>query len=51
MKMGKKIAAAALIAAVLAGAIEQLEETEEKASNTAHSEIKPMAVPIILPPL
>jgi hypothetical protein len=51
MKMSKKIAAAAIIAAVLAGAIEQLEETEAKAATVSQAEAKPMAVPIILPPL
>ncbi|MBB5179771.1 hydroxyethylthiazole kinase-like sugar kinase family protein [Planomicrobium koreense] len=51
MKMGKKIAAAAVIAAVLVGAIGQLEETEVKAATASQAEAKPMAVPVILPPL
>ncbi|HSP21869.1 MAG TPA: hypothetical protein VLQ20_06000 [Planococcus sp. (in: firmicutes)] len=51
MKMSKKIAAAAVIAAVLAGAIGQLEETEVREATVAQAEAKPMAVPIILPPL
>ena len=51
MKMGKKIAAAAVIVAVLAGAIGQLEETQLEAASASQAEAKPMAVPIILPPL
>ena len=51
MKIGKKIAAAAVIAAVLAGAFEQLEETEVKADTASQAEAKPLAVPVILPPL
>lgn len=49
MKMSKKIAVAALVVAVIAGAI-QMEEAEVKTAAVEQTDAKPMAGPVILPP-
>ncbi len=50
MKMSKKIAVAALMVAVLANAMGQMEEAEVKTAAVEQTDAKPMSVPVILPP-
>ncbi len=50
MKMSKKIAIAALLLTVLAGTMDQMEETEVKTAAVNPTDARPMAVPVILPP-